>query len=266
MPCKIDLRKTFGLNLLSGLVSIRIEIYFMKILFIYPFLFFCVGLLKAQPIKNVYKKIGTTTIYKSDSLGLYWFTAGFMIDADGAPKAYHRNNKIALDYRGNGGEPGNWWALVTDNQKKSGNPVIQKSSDPAPGYYISMTSLENTKKIVTDPARYVNSEEIPYIAMPVGFSKDFMLGDIALVYNKKSGRKCFVIFADRGPANKIGEGSIKLAKELGINSSPKTGGVESGITYVLIPGSGKNTLLNPEQIDSIGNSKLSASTIVWLLK
>jgi hypothetical protein len=33
--------------------------------------------------------------------------------------------------------PGNWWALVTRN----GRPIVQGADDPAPGFYVSTTTL-----------------------------------------------------------------------------------------------------------------------------
>jgi len=217
-------------------------------------------------MKQVYKTIANTTVYKDESTQAYYFTGACMIDADGAPKAYHNDDKLALDNLSNGGEPGNWWALVTDTYEPSGTPLIQTASDPAPGYYISMTTLEDKDKKHTDPSRFVNSEIIPFIAIPRGFSQDFKLGDIALVYNKKNGKKCFAIYADVGPKHLLGEGSIKLANELGINSNAKHGGVESGIGYVLLIGSGRHTMLTREQIDEIGKARLSEDEIDMLIK
>ena len=238
----------------------------MKLLLVCILLFFCSFAGSAQFSKKVYKTIGNTTIYKVDSMQAYIYTSGFMIDADGAPKAYNKDSKVALDYLGNAGSPGNWWALVTDNGKASGNPVVQTASDPAPGYYIAMTALENSSKNRIDPERYVNSETIPYIAVPAGFSNDFKLGDIAFVFNKKNKKFCFAIFADVGPKNKIGEGSIKLAKELGINSSPKNGGVGSDIIYVLMKNSGQHKVLTAEQIDAAGKSQHSGQDIDRLIR
>ena len=238
----------------------------MKVLTAYVLLFFCYGILNAQPLKKVYKTIAHTTVYKDDNRRMYIFTGALMIDADGAPKAYHKNDMLALDHLSNGGEPGNWWALVTDNNMPSGIPLVQTPSDPAPGYYISMTSLENQAKDHTDPGRFVNAEAIPYIAIPAGFSKDFKLGDIALVYNKENGKKCFAIYADVGPEHLIGEGSIKLAKELGIDASPKHGGTETGIVYILLIGSGQGKILSPQQIDAIGRWRLPEEEMEMLLK
>jgi hypothetical protein len=222
--------------------------------------------LYAQLPKTVFKNIGGIPIYSVENKNVFIFESGMMIDADGSPRAYHKDNHLALDYLANAGKTGNWWALLTDNRKKSGNPVFQTSKDPAPGYYISMTSLFDQTKKDDDPCTYVNSESVPYIALPPDFSKDFKLGDIALVINKKNDKQCFAIFADVGPVEKIGEGSICLAKMLGINDNPKSGGSVTGIIYILIKNSGKNKVLTIDEIEEIGNSKLSPDVIKELLK
>ena len=106
-----------------------------------------------QPIKTVYKLIGDHTVYDVASKNVFIVTSGLMIDADGAPKAYHKDSSKALDYLGNAGATGDWWALVTDNKKSSGHPIVQTEDDPAPGFYVSMTALEDTTKAATDPHR-----------------------------------------------------------------------------------------------------------------
>ena len=221
---------------------------------------------KSTVDKVLYKTIDGKSIYNVESKKVFLFTAGFMIDADGSPKAYHADSKIALDYLGNAGKPGNWWAIVTDSRKSNGNPIVQSATDPAPGYYVSMTSLQDGSKKDSDPKRYVNSETIPYIAIPPKFSKDFRLGDIALVVNKTNNKRCFAIFADTGPGNKIGEGSVYLAQQLGLKSSPKNGGAQSGIVYILLKNSGKGTVLTASQIQEIGKTKITESDMIELLK
>ena len=85
------------------------------------------------------------------------------ICADGAPKAYHADNSKALDFLGNAGHPGNWWAIVTDNGRPDGKPVVQGAGDPAPGYYVSMTAMPNPQFPLRDPRRYVDATTIPYV-------------------------------------------------------------------------------------------------------
>lgn len=91
------------------------------------------------------------------------FRAKMSIDADGAPKAYNKNSAIALDFLANAGRPGNWWALVTDG---NGNPIVQGSGDPAPGYYISTTTLTYPNTDPNKPAHYVDASTIPYFVLP----------------------------------------------------------------------------------------------------
>lgn len=50
------------------------------------------------------------------------------------PKALHSKLKILA---ANAGRPDNWWGIVT----RHGEPVIQGANDPAPGCYVSTTSL-----------------------------------------------------------------------------------------------------------------------------
>jgi hypothetical protein len=169
-----------------------------------------------------------------------FYTGGMMIDADGAYRAYHPGNK-GLDFLGNGGKPGNWWALVTDNGKPSGEPVVQGPNDPAPGFYISTTSLEDPNFKRTDPRRYVDSESIPYIVLPGGKLGGAKLGDYALVINLETKARVKAIVADSGPKAKLGEASIATAEALlgKSKSSPKSGGTEKKIIrYIVFPGSG----------------------------
>ena len=233
--------------------------YFLLMILFIPAKSFC------QLNKTIYKTIAGKTIYNVEDKNLYVVTTGFMIDADGSPKAYHKDDAKALDHLSNAGSPGNWWALVTNNAKPDGEPLIQNENDPAPGYYISMTTLEDQSKNITDPNRYVNSEKVPYIAIPAGFAKDFKPGDIALVINKKNNKRCYAIFADVGPADKIGEGSIYLARKLGIESSAKDGGIETGVVFILFKRSGIKTILSNIEIERIGKLKLTEEDISALL-
>jgi hypothetical protein len=223
-----------------------------------------IGFSQTQPI--IYKIIGNVTTYNWEKKNVITYTSGMMIDADGAPKAYNIDNTKALDYLANAGKKDNWWALATENGKSNGKPLIQKDTDPAPGFYISMTSLQDCSKRYDDPNRYVNSETIPFIVLPPSFSGSFLKGDIALVVNKENKRSCYAIFADIGPKNKIGEGSICLAKQLGIESNPKKGGVKSEILYILIKNSGQKKVLTYNEIQEIGSQKLKQSDIDELMQ
>lgn len=84
----------------------------------------------------------------------------------------------------------------------------------------------------------LNPTELPFIVLPIGFERPHpgvRLGDYAAVMYK--GRTAFAIYGDRGPRGVLGEGSIALARALGINADPNKGGVSGGVTYIVFPGS-----------------------------
>jgi|GEM_PF-1554659 len=194
-------------------------------------------------------------VYKSGTT--FYYTTGMTIDADGAYKAYNKNDAIALDYLSDGGVPGDWWALATD---ANGNPIIQGATDPAPGYYVSMTSLADESVSQNSPYAYVDAASIPYIVLPPNLEKagGAKLGDFVAVYNAANGKVSYAIFADEGPNNHLGEGSIALANNLTINSSAKTGGADSGIHYVIFPGSGNGKKRTAADIATNGQALFTA--------
>ncbi len=199
-------------------------------------------------------------VYKHTPSGAILFRAKFAVDADGCPRAYGPGNS-GLDWTANAGSPGNWWGVVTDG---SGNPVIQGSGDPYPGMYVSTTSLVRSGYSNSNPLRYVDSENIPYIALPSALQTlaNIGKGDLAYVKNINNGNTSFAYFTDSGPAGKLGEGSIYLANTLGINGNPRTGGTSARIVdYIVFPqsGLGQGNHLSLAQINSMGQNKLTAA-------
>lgn len=199
------------------------------------------------------KRIGYSNINTlDDDDSAFFYESGLMIDADGAYHAYHPDGRSGLDYLGNAGHPGNWWALVTDNGEPDGDPVIQTDADPAPGFYVSTTSLEDANCDRKDPRRYVNAEAVNFIVLPGRLGLGAKLGDFAVLIRPATGTYDYAVYADVGPASKIGEGSIALANALGIPSSPKSGGVAHGIVYIVFPGSAQGWPLSQPEIDQYG--------------
>jgi len=197
--------------------------------------------------KKPFVMVGQTQVWTSDDQpDAFFFQAKMSLDADGAPKAYHMNNAVALDYLGNAGKPGNWFALITDTGEKDGTPIVQGASDPAPGYYVSATSLVwDATKGQKAPRRYVDAAQIPYIALSPelrGKAPKAALGDVAAVINPKNGKVKYAVFADVGSVGHIGEGSVWLGNQLQDTPDPnpdaKHGGFNSGIIYIVFPGSG----------------------------
>jgi len=175
----------------------------------------------------------------SSGVNAFVYKAGMAVDADGAFRAYHPNNRLGLDSIEHAGRPGHWWALATDTGKTTGHPIVQRKGDPAPGYYVSMTSLFDDRHSERDPRRFVDAAKIPYVVLPPIGSRHAKLGDFATVINLRNRKMAGAIVADESSSDlKMGEGSIALAKALGIHSSPRNGGIDDGVAYLIYPGSG----------------------------
>ena len=181
------------------------------------------------------------------------FKSGMAIDADGAFRAYHPDNRLGLDSIEHAGHPGDWWAIATDTGKPSGRPVLQGKGDPAPGYFVSMTSLfDPTISSEKNPHRFVDSVSIPYLVLPPEGFKHAKLGDFATVINLRNGKVSGAIVADESARDlPMGEGSFALAKALGIDADPRNGGIENGVAYIVYPGSGNGKPRTLDEISSI---------------
>jgi hypothetical protein len=181
----------------------------------------------------------------------FFFVSRMTIDADGAPNAYNPSDS-GLDELANAGGPSHWNGIIAD---RLGNPLIQKKTDPSPGYYISCTSLSDETKKFTDPTGYVNASQIPYVVLPqeVADRGGAQLGDFAFVMNLRNGKSSFAIYADIGT---LGEGSIALADALGISSDARHGGQPDGVLYLLFPGTGNLRPRTFAEIESEGEKLL----------
>lgn len=168
------------------------------------------------------------TLTETDSF-ISW-TSGAVIDGDGCPRCYAPagSGLQSLDYLANAGnEQDGWYGLVCIG----GAPVIQQCG-PCKGYYLSPTALVDRSKTIIDPARYVDSANVPYVSIPPELkARGIALGDLAMVTYQ--GRQTGAVIADISPRAHYGEISIYAAQVLGIPSSPKNGGVSSGVGYFL---------------------------------
>lgn len=197
--------------------------------------------LQTDPISCEFKqgffKVGGRLVSRLPGDSAFFYIGGMAIDADGAFHAYHPISGKGLDDLANAKDKhGNFVGVVTSSQ---GVPVVQGANDPAPGFFVSSTSLQDTSHSRTNPLRYVNAEQIPFLALPpiAQSTGGAAFGDFAAVYHSATDKLCFAIFADIGPSTKLGECSIALAKAVGVPASARTGGVDSGIFYVVFPGS-----------------------------
>ena len=238
------------------------KFFFMKKITVFLF-FSLIGFYSDAQTVNCDLTLITTiegfNVYEHNPSGAIIYKAKMYIDADGSPRAYGPSNS-GLDWTANAGSPGNWWGIVTDI---NGDPVIQGATDPYPGMYVSTTSLVNSAYGSTNPLRYTNSESVPFYVLPTALVSlgAIHIGDIGYVYNTVTGLGCYAIYADSGPAGKLGEGSMYLADQIGINSNPKTGGTSSAIIdYLVFPqsGYGQGTIPSIQQIDSIATIHMTS--------
>lgn len=167
--------------------------------------------------------------------GAFVWQNGLDIDADGGRHAYAPpgSGLVALDYLANAGSPGHYYGLACTSM---GSPYVQVATDPAPGYYISVTAYVDRTKAANDPTRYVDAETQPYVVVPPDLTgaHGVHMGDLAIGLYK--GKQVEMVVGDVGPHGHYGEASPASAEALGIPSSPKNGGVGRDVTIIVFPG------------------------------
>ncbi|MGW2858386.1 glycoside hydrolase family 75 protein [Streptomyces sp. NPDC001205] len=91
----------------------------------------------------------------------------------------------------------------------------------------------------------LSAEKLPYVVVPSpspiwDYASAGIKGGgvVAVVYNDKVE---YAVVGDTGPSAVIGEASYATAKSLGMDPDPRTGGAESGVTYILF----KNSQVEP---------------------
>lgn len=113
--------------------------------------------------------------------------------------------------------------MAVDNDGPNGNP----EGDP---------DHQETTSLKVD-GKSVDSEKVPGVVISGAL--------IRLISPPWLGSKCEVTYKnttvdavayDFGPSHKIGEGSVALAKRLGIPASPNSGGVSTGVHFKIFPG------------------------------
>lgn len=173
----------------------------------------------------------------------YYFVSDHVaIDADGAPNAYHPEDR-GIDYLANAGYPdSSWWKNVLVVDPTNREVAYQQPTGQFQGYFVSKTALEDTSKSVLDVQRYVNASTVPYLVFPGNFYRQRgtgLMGDVGVAIHLSTGNMSGFVVADVGPRTApLGEMSVKLAENLSKQAvNPKNGlGAPSGeILYVLFP-------------------------------
>lgn len=184
---------------------------------------------------------GAKVLRIANSQAYFYTITRMAVDADGAPNAYHPDDK-GIDALANAGFPkGNWKSILVADPAKPDQPFVQTGGKFA-GFFVSQTTLQDRSLAVTDIQRYVDSTQVPYIVFPGAF---FALkgtgnfGDVGVALSLDSDKESPFIVADAGPLDApLGEVSIRLAENLGgVNVNPRNGaGMPKGrFTYLVFP-------------------------------
>jgi Fungal chitosanase of glycosyl hydrolase group 75 len=100
--------------------------------------------------------------------------------------------------------------------------------------------FQNQTSFTQSDGQPLNAALLPYIVVPLPSARfDYMASNIqpgALAIVLYAGKMNYGVFGDEGPDNIIGEASYAMASSLGIDPNPKTGGVDSGVTFIVFTG------------------------------
>jgi hypothetical protein len=172
------------------------------------------------------------------------FLGRLKVDADGAPRAYGPNNSGLDDLR-NAGSPGRWVGVATDGPRcgPAGKPLVQSADDPAPGFYVSTTTMTNPAvKDCRKQRSYVDASSISYVALPptvaiVEQSTDPAgRGNLVVVKALTDSNPSMAFQAERAPRFGFGEGSMTLVQKLGFDPNPRRGGSSlRNFVYLVLP-------------------------------
>lgn len=149
-----------------------------------------------------------------------------------------------------------WWTADLDVDCDGGLGSACKA-DP---YYQSQTAATDSK------GKPLDASTLPYVVIP-GSSNGFnyknnglkMGSVVAVVYN---GKISYGILGDVGPMGVIGEASYAMAKELGINPSPISGGVDSGVTYIAFTGASGVVVKKEDHAEAVSIGKARAAALI----
>lgn len=187
-------------------------------------------------------EIGTIQVFRDALSNAIAFASQMQVNADGAPDSYHPDD-IGITHICNGvgvGESGAWKAqcLPEFNQARAegfrgptkinffamatdagGVPIIQGSSDPRPGYFVSTTALQQPGQGPRTPQAQLDSNTVPFAVIPGTWQSSGQpgprLGDFGVAWRRSNGKLAYFVVGDLGPRNKLGEGSIALHQALG---------------------------------------------------
>lgn len=118
---------------------------------------------------------------------------------------------------------------------------------------------QNTTAYTQADGRALNPEELPYIVVPLSSSiwnfraSGIRGGSVAAVIHRDKVE--YAVVGDTGPPGIIGEASYATARALGIVADPTSGGVPSGVTYIVFKDSEIPHLEDQETTVRRGNER-----------
>ncbi len=205
------------------------------------------------PIDQGFQYLGQTVL--QHDLGEPWVfaTDERVVDADGAPNAYHPadvgadcgHEGVGLDCPASAGYPDeSWWRSVLAIDPAAPNLPYVQQTGPYSGFFVSMTSLrDETDASAVDPVSYVDASRVPYLVAPAPIlaAKGMgSLGDLGYALDLVTGRATPFVVADEGPLEPLGEASIAFWRALGgrAPSARDGAGLTTGsFVAVVFPGS-----------------------------
>ena len=133
--------------------------------------------------------------------------------------------------------------------------------------YLPDTSLHSAD------GKPLNSYTVPFAVIPLRYRDratmakqpwlgEFVnIGDVGMAFYKGAVKE--YIYGDYGPGQKIGEGSVDLAKALGINPSPLYGGIQGippqrGVVHVAFLGSARNSAKHAHPTTTLETAEIAA--------
>ncbi|HKQ51987.1 MAG TPA: glycoside hydrolase family 75 protein [Pyrinomonadaceae bacterium] len=201
----------------------------------------------------------TTPVWQLPGKRGYFFVAKMAIDVDGAPRAYHPEDKRPPD---NHTKALDWLANLSTSDRH-GIQGKDGAVGPEPGFIISGTALGNPAFTESDTRHWVDAEHIPYVVLVSRFPRNpslprVKLGDCAMVIDLSSGKSTSAIFADVGAA--VGEASMKTALNLGLDPtqshfSPKVRGFDQDFLYIVFPDSKISPPWNTDEIETLARDR-----------
>lgn len=118
------------------------------------------------------------------------------------------------------------------------------------------TAAEGTHKNTTSMGTGVDANVTPYVVLPLDGKGSWIcndlvkMGDVGVVIGK--GRVVYVMFAESGPPEKIGEASIEVHRQFGHEvmggAKVENTGIGGDFVILLFPRSGDGRVLSPEEI------------------